>query len=352
MRDKIVTFGEVLLRWSKDGGRRVSQGRQFNGNYGGSEANAAVSLAMLGNHVEYVTCVPDNLIGQACKEALRYYGLNIGHVGTGGDRLGTYYFEASAAMRNSQVVYDRNNSSFYSMRPGMIDWQDVFKDARLFHCSGITCAISHDAKEATFEAVRKADEMGLEITCDINYRKNLWKYGADAHEVLHELMQYSDFIFGDQNEWEVASGLRHIPFEAKDCGYSLDVEAYRTYFEQLHEQFPRCKQMLIALRNQITSNHHTLTGVLYAPAPQAGKQHSSSNETPCRVFTTRIYDIEPILDPMGVGDAFVAAFLHANSKWAGNPQRCLDFSLAASALKNTVPGDFNLVTEQEIKAVM
>lgn len=336
-KNKIVTFGEVLLRLSKDNNRRLSQGCDFHGNYGGSEANAAVSMTMFGNDVEYVTRLPKNDMGTACLMSLREYGLKLNHVCWGGERLGTYYFEDAAAMRNSRVVYDRKESSFYSMTPGMADWHAIFSDATLFHCSGITCALSYEAKDATFEAVRIADEMGLTISCDINYRRNLWQYGADAHEVLHQLMQYSDFIFGDQNEWEVASGIPHIPFLAQDSSYQINKEAYEEYFSEMHLQFPRCRQMLIALRNQITSNHHTLTGVLWSDG---------------KLYTTRIYDISPIIDPMGVGDAFVAAFIHARGKWGEVPQRCLDFALAASQLKNSVTGDFNLVTEEEVISQM
>ena len=150
-------------------------------------------------------------------------------------------------------------------------------------------------------------------------------------------MEYSSFIFGDQNEWEVASGLKHIPFKAFDSSYTIDKEAYEAYFKELKKQFPRCRRMLMALRNQITSAHHTLTGVLYADD---------------KLYVTRIYDIQPIIDPMGVGDAFVAAFIHARQRWADDDQRCLDFALSASAIKNTVPGDQNLVTEDEIIANM
>ncbi len=342
MEKKIVTFGEVLLRLSKPSCLRLSQSARFLGNYGGSEANAAVSLATFGNNVEYVTRIPDNALGRACCMRLREYGLHLDHLCYGGDRLGTYYFEEAAAMRSSNVVYDRQNSSFYSMAPGMIDWHDVFRDTRLFHCSGITCAISQSAADATMEAVRVADELGLRISCDINYRKNLWRYGADAHDTLHALMQYSDFVFGDQNEWEVVSGKSHIPFEAINSHYELDLNAYYAYFEELHRQFPRCKEMLMGLRNQITTNHHTLSGVLWEALPQPVNGWSG------RIYTTRIYDIYPVVDPMGVGDAFVAGFLHARGKWGDNLQRCLDFSLAASQLKNSVPGDFNLVTEEEV----
>lgn len=337
MEKKIVTFGEVLLRWSKDGCRRLSQGTRFNGNYGGSEANVAVSLATLGDNVEYVTRVPDNIIGNACCNELRYYGLNIDHVIKGGDRLGTYYFEEAAAMRNSCVVYDRNDSSFNSIQPGMIDWREVFRDASIFHCSGITCAVSQSAADATFEAVRIAKEMGLTICCDINYRKNLWKYGADAHDVLNQLMQYSDFIFGDQGEYDVATRIPRVPFKPVDASGVVDEAAYLDFFAKVQALYPHCKNFILAIRNQMESTHHTLTGLLY---------------TRGKLVKTRIYDIQPIVDPMGVGDAFVAAYVHAALKWPRDYQRQLDFSLAASALKNSISGDFNLNTEQEIEAVM
>ncbi len=336
MKDKIITFGEIMLRLSKPSHNRLSQGRVFWGDYGGSEANVAVSLATLGDQVEYVTRVPDNAIGEAALMHLREFGLDTSHIVRGGERLGTYYFESAAAMRNSLVAYDRKDSSFYTLRHGDIDWKPIFEEAKIFHCSGITCAISQDALDTTMDAVKLADEMGVEVTCDINYRKNLWNYpGADAQKSLHKLMEYSGFIFGDQNEWEIASGLPHIPFEAMDADYDLDDEAYLRYFQELQVQFPQCKRMLMALRNQITTEHHTLSGILFSEG---------------RLFKTRIYDIRPVLDPMGVGDAFVAAFIHAREKWQDDDQRCLDFALSASALKNTIPGDQNLVTEEEIIA--
>lgn len=337
MEKKIVTFGEIMLRLSKPGYRRISQGKIFEGNYGGSEANVAVSLACLGDEVEFVSRIPQNDAGDAALMHLREFGLGVSHVVRGGDRLGTYYFEEAAAMRNSHVVYDRKLSSFYSLRRSMIRWEEVLADAGLFHCSGITCAISRDAMNTTFDAVKLADSLGLTISCDINYRKNLWGFGLEAHDVLFQLMQHSDIIFGDQNEWEIAGGVPHIPFEASDVDYRLDRLAYEDYFTRMHKLFPRCKKMLMALRNQLASSHHTLTGVLY-------------DAEEGRLYTTRIYDIAPIVDPMGVGDAFVAAYLHALGRWPGDNRRCLDFGLSASALKNTVPGDQNLVSEEEIIA--
>ena len=335
---KIVTFGEILLRWSKNDYQRLLQGRQFNGNYGGSEANVAVSLAMLGDRVGYVSRVPRNQIGDACLGELRSFGIDVGHVVRGGDRLGTYYFEAAAGLRRSQVVYDRRGSSFYSAAPGMFPWSEIFSDTDIFHCSGITCAVSQSATEATFEAVRTAREMGLRVTCDINFRKNLWRYeGADAHRTLNALMQYSDYIFGDQDEWEVASGVPQVPMGHMTADTELDLDAYRRYFDAMHKQFPRCKEMMMGLRNQLTTTHHVLTALRGCDG---------------EIYRGRINDIYPVLDPMGVGDAFVAAYIHAAEKWKGDWQRCLDFSIAASRLKNSISGDFNLVTEDEVLEFM
>lgn len=333
---KIVTFGEILLRLSKHGSQRLFQGDGFDGAYGGSEANVAVSLAQLGDHVEYVTRVPDNPIGDAALMHLRQLGLDVSHVVRGGKRMGSYYFEPSAAFRSSRVVYDRDDSAFNTLAYGDIDWDPIFKDAGLFHCSGITCATSRAALDTTMDAVAMADERGIELTCDINYRGTLWKYpGANARQSLAELMRYSSFVFGDQNEWYMASGLEPIPFTATDDTYRFDLEAYARYFDKLHKMFPRCKRMLIGHRNQLSFQHHVNAAVLWAEG---------------KIYTSRFYDIEPIVDQMGVGDAWVAAFIHARMRWPDDDRLCLDFSVSASALKNTIPGDQNLVTEAEIMA--
>ena len=333
---KIVTFGEILLRWSKPGALRFSQGNDWEGQFGGSEANVAVSLALLGNQVGYISRLPDSPVGRACLKNRRYYGIDVRDVVLGEGRMGTYYFERAADIRKSLVVYDRQGSSFYLTRPGMFPWRDIFSHTDIFHCSGITCAVSQSAADATFEAVQTARDMGLRVTCDINYRKNLWKYeGADAHKTLHELMQYSDYIFGDQDEWEVASGVKQIPMTHMMADTKLDMEAYRRYFDELHRQFPHCREMMLGLRNQITTSHHTLTALLWYEGT---------------IYQTRIWDITHIVDSVGVGDAFVSAYIHAAEKWKGDPQRCLDFCTAAAMLKNSVSGDWNLVTEEEILA--
>ncbi len=334
---KIVTFGEVLLRFSSPARLRLSQTGVMDAHFGGSEANGAVSLSMLGNEVRYVTRLPDNALGHACEQRLREMGLDTRYINWGGKRIGTYYFEQAASLRPPRMVYDRKDSAFYQLQPGMIDWREVFSGMDVFCCSGITCALSQSAADATFEAVRIADEMGLTIACDINYRKNLWNYGANAAEVLPRLMQHASVIFGDAGEWELSSGLSRLPFKAERSDYPIDVEAYTEMFSQIAEKFPRCQKFILGLRNEVSTNHHLLSGVMY------NRQ---------RLFTAKIYDINPVVDPMGVGDAYLAAYLHAMINRKDDDQQCLDFSLAASALKSTISGDFNLSTEEEIEELL
>lgn len=334
MKKEIVTFGEIMLRLSKPGAQRTCQGHSFDASYGGSEANVAVSLATMGDSVTYVTRVPDTDLGKAALMQLREMGLDLRFVTRGGKRLGTYYFEPSAAMRGSRIVYDRDNSSFNTMDPTELNWHEILANARLFHCSGITCATSAESRDATFAAHAAAQEMGIEMTCDINYRKNLWRYpGADAQSTLRALVAPADVVFGDQDEWCVVSGIKPIPFNAVDSSFRFDTAAYEQYFAELHRLFPHCRRMLMAHRNQMSFNHHVLAGVLWADG---------------KLYYSRTYDVNPIVDQMGVGDAWIAAFIHARLQWPDDDARCLDFSVSAAALKNTIAGDANLVSEEEV----
>ena len=336
-KNKIVTFGEIMLRLSKPAHCRLFQGSTFKENYGGSEANVSVSLATLGDDVEYITRVPDNLIGTNVCLKLNEYNVSTAHVVRGGDRLGTYFFEGAAAMRNSCVVYDRQDSAFYSLRPEMIDWHQTLQGAGILHTSGISCAVSQGALDTVMAAISAAEDEGLTISFDINYRKNLWKYGRKAEDVLPEACRHADIIFGDQGEYEILSGMKRVPFTASDSNYSMDLDAFKAYFEAVQALYPKCKKFVMACRNQITSNHHTLSGLIF---------------TNGKLYSTRIYDITEVVDPMGVGDAFIAAYLHSYMKWGDDNQHCLDFSLAASAVKNSIVGDFNLVDEEEINRIM
>lgn len=338
MNKKIVTFGELMLRFSKEEKKRLAQGKNFCGNYGGSEANVAVSLAMQGDQVEYVTRLPASQMGRAGAMKLRELGVGTNHIIYGGDRIGVYYFEEAASLRNASVSYDRANSAYYYLQPGMIDWRQALKDASVLHVSGITAAITQPAADATFEAIEVAEQMGLTISIDLNYRKNLWRYdGAQPRETLKRMMAHADVMFGDVIEYEFITQHEKIPFEALTPDYDMHLDAYREWYEEIRQLCPRCRKIMIGMRNQISSSHHMLTALLWADG---------------QMYNSQIVDIPNVVDPMGVGDAFDGGFLHALQLFPDDNQRILDYSLAAASLKNTIAGDFNLSTEDEIMEVM
>ena len=336
-RQRIVTFGELLLRFSKPGQLRLTQGDMFTSKYGGSEANVAVSLATLGDDVTYITRLPDTPVGHAGAMNLAQLGVDISHVIYGGQRIGTYYFEPAAGMRAAKVVYDRAGSAYYDLKPGMIPWRDILKNADIFQVSGITAAISQQAADATFEALDIAEELGVTISFDINYRKNLWRYGADPRETLSRMLSRCDMMFGDAIEFEWLSQHPQPPFTATDSNFKMQMDEYRQWFDELHARFPRLRHWLMGMRNMVSSNHHTLTALLW---------------TEGKLLQAPIIDIPDVVDPVGVGDAFMGGFLHAISAFPGDRQQQLNYSLAAAALKNTIPGDFNLATDDEIMDVV
>lgn len=335
---KIVTFGELLLRFSKDQHLRLTQGDTFVSKYGGSEANVAVSLATLGDDVSYITRLPNTPVGQAGAMTLRQLGVDTSHILWGGQRIGTYYFEASAGMRNSRVIYDRSGSAYSELQPGMIPWRSILADADVLQVSGITAAISRQAADATFEALDIARELGITVSFDINYRKNLWRYpGATPRATLTEMLERADIMFGDVIEFEYITERQAPLFNATSADFHIDLQPYREWFDLIHRRFPRCHKWLMGIRNQVSSSHHTLTALLWSEG---------------QLYSTRVMDIPGVLDPMGVGDAFMGAFLHALRAFPDDCQQALDYSLAAATLKNSIPGDFNLSTDEEIRELL
>ncbi|MBQ1827646.1 MAG: sugar kinase, partial [Prevotella sp.] len=276
-------------------------------------------------------------VGQAGVESLAQLGVDVSHVVYGGQRIGTYYFEPAAGMRAAKVVYDRAGSAYYDLQPGMIPWREILRGADIFQVSGITAAISQQAADATFEALDIAEEMGITISFDINYRKNLWKYGADPRETLRRMLGRCDMMFGDAIEFDWISEHPQPPFTATDSNFKMQIPEYRAWFDELHRDYPRCRQWLMGMRNIVDSQHHTLTALLW---------------TDGTLLEAPIVDIPDVVDPVGVGDAFMGGFLHAISLFPDDRQRQLDYSLAAASLKNTIPGDFNLSTEEEILDVL
>ena len=271
-RQKIVTFGELLLRFSKLDHLRLTQGDMFTSKYGGSEANVAVSLATQGEDVTYITRLPDTPVGHAGAMCLSQLGVDTSHVLYGGQRIGTYYFEPAAGMRAAKVIYDRANSAYYDLKPGMIPWREILKDCAYFCVSGITAAISQQAADATFEALDIADELGITVCFDINYRKNLWKYGADPRKTLSSMLSRCDMMFGDAIEFEWLSQHPQPPFTATNSSFRMQIEEYSEWFEELHQQFPRLKNWMMGMRNIVSSKHHTLTGLLWTKEKKKEKK--------------------------------------------------------------------------------
>jgi 2-dehydro-3-deoxygluconokinase len=247
--------------------------------------------------------------------------------------------EPAAGMRSAKVIYDRANSACSELKPGMIPWREILKDASVLHVSGITAAISQSTADATFEALDIADEMGVKVAFDINYRKNLWKYGAEPRATLKRMLSRCDLMFGDAIEFEWICERKQPPFTALDSNFEMQMDEYREWFEDLHREFPRCKKWLMGMRNMVASNHHLLTALLYT---------AETSDGPYELLKAPINDINGVVDPSGVGDAFMAGLLHAVTAYPHDNQMQVDYALAASTLKNTIPGDFNLATDEEI----
>ena len=328
---RTVTFGELMLRMP-EAGIRVEDLNYDEARFGGSEANVAVSLATLGDEVSYVTRLPDNAAGHAASDRISHYGVNTDLVLFHGNKIGSYFLQQGASRQKSKTVYDRYDTAYSTLKPGDIDWHSILKDASVFHTSGICAAISQSAADAVFEALDVADELGVTVSFDINYRKNLWEYGADARETLTRMMQRADIMFGDVLEYEFICNNEPIPFRTAN-GEAPDREAYAQWFEQLHELCPRCGHMIIGVRNQVSPTHHELTALMLA------------NE---KMYVSKVQDITPVIDPVGVGDAFAAGSIHAALNFPDDNQRWVDYALAAATLKNRVRGDFPLTTDPEI----
>ena len=334
MDKKVVTFGEIMLRLSPPGFQRFVQARSFDAIYGGGEANVAATLANFGLPVEYVTRLPDNDLGDACLNYLRQYGIGTQYIVRGGERLGVYFLEMGAAQRGSKVIYDRAGSALATIQPGTIDWRTVFAGADWFHWTGITPAISEGAAAACLEAVQTASEMGLTISCDLNYRKKLWKWGKAAGEVMPDLVRLCNAAVGNEEDADRVFGIRAA--EADVTGGKVEAEAYVTVCQELARRFPNLETVAITLRGSLSASHNTWSAILW----HQGQFHTAPQ-----------YDVLPIVDRVGGGDSFCGSLIYGLRTYR-DAQQALDFAVAASCLKHTVPGDFNLVSVAEVKKLM
>lgn len=332
---KIVTFGEIMLRLSPPGFKRFSQTYHFDVVYGGGESNVAVSLANYGLNSSFVSRIPQNDIGECAIMELRKRNVDTSHVARGGDRLGIYFLETGAVSRGSKVIYDRANSGMASIDAGMINWKEVFKDADWFHWTGITPAISQGAANACLEAIQLANELGITVSTDLNYRKKLWKYGKTPGEVMPDLVSGCDVILGNEEDAEKHFGLHPEGVDVTEGG-TIDGSSYLSVLKQLKEMFPRAKKLITTLRGSISASHNTWTGVLYD-----GK----------KMFEAPSYDMTHIVDRVGGGDSFMGGLIYGLLEFEDD-QKALNFAVAASCLKHTIKGDANLVSVEEVKKLM
>jgi len=329
-----VTFGEIMLRLKPPEALRFTQAHTFEATYGGGEANVAVSLANFGVNARFVTALPDNDIGQACENYVRQFGVDTGHIVRKGSRLGIYFLEAGAVQRPSKVVYDRADSAVSQVTTEDINWQAAFEGADWFHWTGITPAISEGAAAVCLQAAKTAKDMGLTVSCDLNFRKKLWKWGKTAGEVMPDLVQCTDVAIGNEEDAEKVFGITAEGIDVE--GGKVDAELYRSVASQLMARFPNLTKVAITLRGSVSASHNTWSAVLY----DGSEMHVGPQ-----------YDIVPIVDRVGGGDSFAAGLVY--SLLAGkDDQAALDFAVTASALKHTITGDFNMVSVADVEGVL
>src|SRR6218665_2539324 len=335
-KNKIVAFGEIMLRLATPHYERFSQAKQLNASFGGGEANVAVSLANYGMEVEFVTALPKNDIADACIMELKKYGVGTKNIVRAGHRMGIYFLETGAVARPSKVVYDRAGSSIAEAKADMFDWEKILDGAAWFHWTGITPALSQAAADICLQAVKTANQMGVAVSCDLNYRKNLWAYGKQASDVMPALTEGCDLILGNEEDAEKVFGIKPERFDAEKTHGEVDASEFESVCVQLMKKFPRAKKTVITLRGSVNANHNTWGGCLY----DGQKLYQSSR-----------YNITHIVDRVGGGDSFMGGLIYGLLSYP-DVQQALDFAAAASCLKHTIYGDFNLVSASEAERLM
>ena len=328
---KIVTLGEIMLRLSSPEHSRIVQSKSFDVCYGGGEANVAVSLAHYGHNAYFVSKVPNNEIGESALRALRAEGVNVDFVARGGDRLGIYFLESGSSGRASKVIYDRANSAISLAKLSDFQILKVLKDADVFHFSGITPALSNKAYLLTKKICRMAKQKGILVSCDLNYRAKLWSK-EQAQKVMTSLMEYVDICIGNEEDAQNCLGLKP---DADVKSGKTDAEGYKKIFKEMIDKF-HFKYVATTLRESYSASHNGWKAMLYD-----GKEF----------YVSKHYDISPIVDRVGAGDSFSAGLIHGLLSFK-DEQKAIEFATAASALKHTIPGDFNEVTEEEVIKLM
>ena len=330
---KYLSFGEIMLRLKSPGHERLFQGPTLEATFGGGEANVSVSLANYGLESQFMTILPDNPIARACIAELRKLGVDTSKIQFGKGRMGIYFLEAGANQRPSKVIYDREYSAISLAKPGSIDWEKAFRDVGWFHITGITPAISASAAEFSMEAVKEAKKRGVTVSCDLNFRKNLWKYGKTAPEVMRELVKYVDVAIANEEDCQKSLGIE-VDVDVKSG--ELDTDKYKALSDAVLNAYPNLKMIAITLRESRSADINGWAACL------------NDREN---FYLSRKYEIQDIVDRVGGGDSFASGLIFGLNNYKSR-QDALEFAVAASCLKHSIIGDFNRVTVDEVENLM
>ena len=330
---KYLTFGEIMLRLRAPGHERFFQSNMMEATFGGGEANVAVSLANYGEDVGYLTVLPANAMGDECVKELRKFGVDTSRILRGPGRMGIYFLEAGANQLPSRVVYDREYSAIAMAKPGDIDWDKAFSGVEWFHITGITPAISETAMELSLESVKEAKKRGITVSCDLNYRKNLWKYGKKASEVMGELARYVDVAIANEEDVQKSLGITvDVDVESGE----LSREKYRELGNKVLAAYPNMKMIAITLRESHSADWNGWAACLN------DREH---------FYVSKKYEIRDIIDRVGGGDSFAGGLIYGLNRYE-SPQEALEFAVAASCLKHSIIGDFNRVGVSDVEKLM
>lgn len=330
---KFLTFGEIMLRLKAPGQERFFQTPMLEATFGGGEANVAVSLANYGQDAGFMTVMPDNAIADACRKELRSFGVDVSRIVKGEGRLGIYYLEGGANQLPSKVVYDRAYSAIALAKPGDIDWDKAFDGVEWFHITGITPAISESAMKLSIESVKEAKKRGITVSCDLNYRKNLWKYGVKASEAMREIAKYVDVAIA--NEEDVQKSLEITTDVVVESG-ELDRAKYKALGDKVLTTYPDMKMIAITLRESKSADWNGWAACL------------NDRES---FYESRRYEIRDIVDRVGGGDSFAGGLIYGLNTY-DSKQKALEFAVAASCLKHSIIGDFNRVGVSDVEKLM
>ena len=330
---RIITFGEIMLRLKSPALERFFQSPALEATFGGGEANVAVSLANYGMDAAFVTALPNNAIGEACRRDVRSFGVDVSNIKMTDGRMGIYFLETGSNQRPSKVVYDRAESAIAIAPVDLFDWEKIFEGADWFHISGIAPAISASAAELSIAACKAAQKMGVTVSCDLNYRKNLWKYGKEAKEVMSEIAKYVDVAIANEEDFQKSLG---ITASSDVESGSLDRNVYEGIAKKAMELYPNLKRVAITLRESKSADRNDWAACIYD-----GKEF----------YVSRKYEITDIVDRVGGGDSFSGGLIYGLLTYEKQSD-ALEYAVAASCLKHTISGDYNRVTVAEVTSLM